>query len=47
MIPVPPPDADPPVSARWRASDAALETTYAFASFGDAIAFMEIGRAHV
>ena len=37
---IPPPDADPPVSARWRASDAALETTYAFASFGDAIAFM-------
>ena len=39
-IPPPPADADPPVSARWHESDAALETTYAFASFADAIGFM-------
>ena len=39
-VPVPAADADPPVSARWRATDEALETTFAFASFGDAIGFM-------
>ena len=40
MIELLPDDPDPPLSGRWRASDAALETTYAFPSFADAIRFM-------
>ena len=40
MIELLPDDPDPPPSERWRAGDDALETTYVFPSFADAIRFM-------